>query len=256
MMVNNYHTFSFGDCRLAELGAVIRQRPTHVVAVPDIVFVTTPYHSGDSLLNNGRFNNISLKIPIRTLPALCDKTLQEFEYSLTEWLLSDAGNYKKYRDTYNPSYYRIGAVESIDDVVAVKKNVYETTVTINCKPFMYSDFGEIPIIRSTSGNTIELSLVNPERWDSSPNIKIIGGAGSYTFDVNDITFSATMDSSGEFTIDKENENVYDENHVSINNKTTGIEIPYFRGGTNEISIIRSNGTGAWTVEITPKWRRL
>lgn len=257
MGIENFHTFKYGNRRLADLGAVIRQQPTHVIAAPDIVLTQTPYHSGDVLVDNRRFNNVKLTVPIRAFPPYCVMSRREFAYQLSEWLYATVGTYQEYRDTYNPGYFRMGVVESIKDVVAVKRDVYETEIEFNFKPFMYSDVGNTPLVYTQTENLLDIELENPEKWASAPLIKVTGDAGIYVFDINDSDpFSVTLDSAGTFVIDKDAENVTDGNGNSINHRANGLVIPQFDAGKNEISVSRSYGTGEWTVEIIPRWRRL
>lgn len=243
-----YHTFSFNDIELAEFGAVITQPPKHVIAIPDIELIETPYHSGDIILSNERYKNISFKIPIRAVPMFCNLTVSDFAYKLSEWL--DTKDYGIYRDTYNASYFRYGIVTRIDDITAVEENVYETAITINFKPFLYSDAGTNTIAYSSANNAITATLLNPERWDSEPVIKIIG-SGDFSVIVGDVTLALTG-VNNYIVIDKEQEDVYDSGG-SCNEKISALSLPYLKAGENIISIV---GNSSFTVEITPNWRRL
>lgn len=253
MLIDNFHTFSYNGRRLADLGAVIRQHPRQIFSVPDFNLVKAPYKNGDIIEDNIRFKNVEFKIPIRALPPLCNMEREEFAYSLTSWLLSGKREYKIYRDTYNMGYFRYGIVTNIKPVEEVERNVFETEITINFKPFLYSDVGANVLEYTTSGNSISKTIVNPELWDSEPLITV-EGAGTFTITVNSLP-TVTVISTAGFTIDKPEEDVYTLTKVSCNDKVTGLALPYFQTGTNTISIARTSGTGDWKAKIVPNWRR-
>ncbi len=252
MGIERMHTFSYDGRRLSDFGAVIAQRPTQVVSVRSVDFSDTPFVSGDELLDNGRYENIELSIKIRAVPAFCFKSFTTFCYELTEWL-NTGSEYKIYRDTYNPNYYRLGFVTNISDIVAVYRDVYETTITINCKPFLYSDAGLKTQTFSTTEDNLEIALKNPEKWDSEPVFKITG-AGRYNLIAGNVVMGVIVDDP--LTIDKTKENVYNDLGEPCNNRITGLKIPYLQSGDNEIVVNRISGTGEFSVEVTPNWRRL
>lgn len=254
MSIENFHTFKYNGKRLADLGAVIRQRPTIVYSLPDFEFKETPYKSGDIIIDKKRYKNKSFKIPIKTIPAFCEYDLDGFAYRLSEWLLLEDHGYKIYKDTYNPSYFRYGSVTEISDVIAVKRNVFEADITINFAPYLYSDFGNKTLTYTTAENSLVINLENPEMWSADPIIKITG-LGQYIITVNNQPSMNVSTTTG-FILDKPKEDVYDLQGNSCNNNVVGLAIPYLEAGTNTITITRSVGTDSWNVEITPNWRRM
>ena len=258
-MHDYFHTFYFNGHFLYELGAVIAQPPTHITSMRDINFESIPGRSGDSIVDNGRYTNKTLRFPIRAVPAFCSLSLQEFKYELTEWLQADDYTYKEYRDTYNPGYFRKGIVTEIEQTVAVKYDVYETAITFNFAPFLYNDNGLNKVVYNSTKNAVdavdevEATLENPEMWDSEPVIRIIGN-GSFSCLIGDVTFGIN-NVVDEITIDKPNENVYDKDGVPCNDKITAIKLPSLLSGTNVIRVIGVGDT-EFTLEIIPNWRRL
>lgn len=246
--MHDFHTFSFNGQELSDFGAVIAQRPKYIIAVRDIELSEMPYHSGDAIIDKGRYKNITYKIPIRAVPYFCNLSVREFAYKLSEWL--DTKKYGMYRDTYNPGYFRFGIVTQISEVEAVQKDVYQATIDINFHPFLYRDSGAATKTYTSSNNSVTATLINPEKWDSEPVIKIIG-SGDFTVIIGDVTLALTG-VNGYIIIDKENEDVYDSSG-SCNEKLSALSLPYLKAGTNNISIV---GNSSFSVEITPNWRRL
>lgn len=243
-----FHDFSFNGFKLSELGAVIRQRPTHIISMPSLYFVEKPFKSGDEIINYGRYKNLSYKIPIRALPSFCDLTLEEFTKKLAEWLVTE--NYGIYRDTYNSGCFRYGIVSEISEVISVESDVYECEITFNFQPFLYSDEGQNLLTYLSTNNSINLTLINPETVPSEPTLKIIG-SGNFVMAVNGKNIYLTG-VENYIIIDKKREDVYDSNG-SCNGKINAVELPLLTTGENTISI---TGGSAFTVEITPNWRRL
>ena len=253
MTPDYFHTFSFNGIALSEFGAVIAQKPTHVIAAPDIQLNGIPFSDGDEIEDNGRYSNIEFIIPIRAVPAYCDMDLQTWAYRLKEWL-NATKEYKIYRDTYNLGYFRQAVVTEIDEIQAVKKDVYETKITFSFKPFLYRDGGEQALTYTTTENDYIISLENPEMWESNPIIRI-NGSGTFYLDLNGVEM--TLDVDEQITVDKEQENVFDKTGAPCNDRIIGLKIPKLQVGTNIINIYRSGqSSGEYSVDIIPNWRRL
>ena len=182
------------------------------------------------------------------MPAFCDLTLEEFTRKLAEWLVTE--EYGIYSDSYNNGYFRYGIVTEISDIVGVESDVYETEITFNFQPFLYSDEGQNLLTYLSTNNSISATIINPENVASEPVIKIIG-SGNFTLTINGKNIYLT-NVENFIIIDKPKEDVYDSNG-SCNGKINAVELPFLTAGENTISI---TGGSAFTVEITPNWRRL
>lgn len=249
-MYDYLHTFYYNGHFLHELGAVITQPPTLITPKRDIEFFSIPGKSGDSVIDNARFENKTFRLPIRAVPTFCDLPLQDFKYKLSDWLQAGDCSYKEYRDTYNPGYYRKGIVTEIEETVAVKRDVYETTITFNFDPFLYSREGLTEIAVNSNNYTI----YNRENWSSEPIIKL-NGNGLFTVSINAESFNITLDGT-QITVDKPNENVYyTTTKVDCNDKYSANIIPELKPGVNTIAVETENGTN-FSMSIIPNWRRL
>lgn len=253
--MHDLHTFYFNGHFLHELGAVITQPPTLIAPKRDVEFFSIPGKSGDSIIDNGRYENKTLRFPIRAVPTFCNLSLQDFKYKLSDWLQVGDYNYKEYRDTYNPGYFRKGVVTEIEETVAVERDVYETAVTFNFDPFLYSDAGRQVHTYSSSLITAPAYLQNPEKWESEPIIKVSGN-GMFTVSIGGNSFTITLESSdGEITIDKPSENVYDSDGNDCNGKISAMKLPTLKAGKNKIQLSALNYTD-FAMKIIPNWRRL
>lgn len=252
--MKNFHTFQYNGKYLYELGAVIAQRPQTYISNRDIGFESIPGRSGDIPNDNGRYDNISFQIAIRAVPAFCNLNLQDFTYRLSEWLCVGDYDYKEYRDTYNPGYFRKAVCTDISDVTAVKRDVFETTVTFNCDPFLYSDVGlQTVTYTSNSSHQISAKLLNPEQWHSEPIITV-SGETQLTLAIGGKSVSVVLSEDvNKIIIDKPSENVYDADGNSCNDKVGAMALPYLQPGINTINAI---GLGDFSLKITPNWRRL
>lgn len=251
-MRDYFHTFQFNGRFLYELGAVIAQPPTHITSMRDLNFESIPGRSGDSIIDNGRYENKTLQFPIRAVPAFCDLSLQDFKYKLAEWLQADC-DYKEFRDTYNPGYFRKGIVTQISEVVAVKRDVYETAITFNFEPFLYSDTGLKKITYNFNGGTQTENLFNPEGWASEPIIEITPNQPlMVSLSINGVTVGIEQIDKT-IIIDVPNHNVYDTNGKPCNDVVQAFKLPTLLPGKNKLI---TSGTNSGLIKITPNWRRL
>lgn len=246
--MRNKHDLEFDGQHLSEFGAVLSETPHYTIAIKDIEFTSLPGKSGDIITDNGRYKNKSITYKITSIP-FEQRTEQEFVFKLSEWLMT-AAEYKILRDTYTQGYYRKAVCTSISDPVVEASGMMTIKVTFNCEPFLYSDTGSNKISLVSSSNAVSTTITNPEMWSSEPIIKINGG-GDFTVTVNDISLTIS-DVSNYVTIDKQSEDVYDSNG-SCNDKLSALRLPYFKAGSNSLTI---TGTNSFTVAIVPNWRRL
>lgn len=118
----------------ADYGLLITGEAVYNAPAYDYEFVTIPGRSGDLILDNGRFENITVTYPcaVRDLSRMP---------AIRSWLMSKRG-YIRITDDYNPSEYRLGVViDGISvDPFAAKAGTF--TVSFNCKPQRYLATGD------------------------------------------------------------------------------------------------------------------
>lgn len=113
----------------ADYGLLITGEAVWNGAAYDYQFVEIPGRSGDLVLDNGRFQNITITYPcaVRDLSKMS---------AIRSWLLSKRG-YHRLTDDYNPSEFRMGAVIDGLSVDPFKAGAGTFTVSFNCKPQRY-----------------------------------------------------------------------------------------------------------------------
>lgn len=246
------HDFVFNGQRLSAFGACIVELPHYSIAMRDLSFNSVLGRSGDIITDNNRYKNVELSYKISSIPNN-RMTAQEFIYRLTQWLVS-THEYGILKDTYNTGYFRKAVVMSIESPTATLGGIVSTSVTFNCEPFLYNDNGSVPLKYSTTNGSITATLHNPEQWRSAPIIRIIG-SGDYSVAVSNQTSFSIDNVTDEITIDKTNEDVYDKNGKSCNDKISCLKLPEFPPSSSTVTI-NSTSNNTFTVEITPNWRRL
>lgn len=245
---------AFNGKWLSDIGACITEKPHYTVAMRDLTLSSVLGRSGDVITDNNRYKNIEVVYKISSVPMFCNLSEQEFVYALAEWLLSDH-SYKVLRDTYNRGYFRRAVVTAVATPQVDTSGVVSTTITFNCEPFLYNDTGTQAFAYTGTPNaSLMIDLYNPEQWSSAPIIKIIG-SGTFSVAVaSQAVFTAKVD--GSITIDKANEDVYDGDGNSCNNRISGLRLPSLPPGNSSVQIMPVSVANDYTVEITPNWRRL
>ena len=109
-----------------DYGLLITGEAVWNAAAYDYEFVEIPGRSGDLILDNGRFRNITITYPC----ALHNLGRMQ---SVRSWLSSKRG-YHRITDDYNPGEYRLGVVVDGISVDPFKAQSGTFTVTFNCKP--------------------------------------------------------------------------------------------------------------------------
>lgn len=248
------HTFEFDGKSLSDLGAVIVQRPTLYTPKKDLEFVKLPGKSGDIILDNQRYDNVNFTLPIRSIPAFCKYGSKEFAYKLSDWLITDG--YKVYRDSYNPGYYRKAVVTEISKTVCKFYDVFETNITFNCYPFLFSDRGEITVEKSSSGGSVNFVLINSEFIDSAPIIQIVPLSSSIEVTVTIGQSTVITDEiASAITIDSEEKAIYyTATKNPCNDVVSCLYLPKLTPGENQL-VVSGRNNDSFMVKVVPKWRR-
>jgi phage-related protein len=195
-----------------------------------------PGRNGDVLLNNNRFNNVTVSYDVAF------KNVKSRVAAIKLWLCR--AGYYVLTDTYQPEYFRMAAFSSNLKIDELIENVGQAQISFNCKPFMYSLAGQDTITLTDTG-----TVTNPEAFLSQPYIKITG-TGNVTLHIGSNSYSIVGVSSY-IELDSELMAAY-KGSVLCNDKINFTEFPVLPPGANSIS---------WTgtvskVEIVPRWRTL
>ncbi|MBR1532505.1 MAG: phage tail family protein [Eubacterium sp.] len=231
--------FMFNGRSSDEFGIYVAEKDIHSAPARDQSFISVPGRNGDVLIDNGRYENVTV-----SYTCYC-KNLVDNMYLIKSWLCQSG--YFLLEDSYFPFFYRYAAFASNLKVEELINNVGKFTITFNCKPFQYLVFGllKYTFTNSSTNKTITNSL----EFSALPVIKIYG-TGSGTLHINSRSYALT-DISEYIEINSELMSCYKDDTLQ-NNKINFAEFPYLEPGDNALS-----WTGDITkVEITPNWRTL
>ena len=228
--------FTFDNQKSSDFGLIISQKDIYSAPVPDVSLVPVPGRNGDVLLDNNRFNNITVSYDVAF------RNVKSRASAIKMWLCR--AGYYILTDTYQPAYFRMAAFSSNLKIDELIENVGQAQISFNCKPFMYSFAGQETVTLTDTG-----TVTNPEAFLSQPYIKITG-TGNITLHIGSNSYSITGVSSY-IELDSELMAAY-KGSVLCNDKINFTEFPVLPSGENNIS---------WTgtvskIEIIPRWRTL
>lgn len=239
MIAENINQFCFnGKKSYDDMDLIITETPVFSCPKRDIEFTSVPGRSGDIISDNGRFENVTASYKVAALAD--DFNIELMLRKIKAWLAGAIG-YCKLSDTYDPNYFRYAALDGKIDFTQKLRAIGEGTIKFNCKPFRYSTEGQQAIIL-----THETALYNPEGFESTPHIKIVG-SGDITLYINNTAFSITS-VDGNIEIDGDIMAAYSGTSLQ-NNKIHFTDFPKLAPGKNDISFIGSVSE----IQITPRW---
>lgn len=187
--------FEYAGKRSNNFGLYISGGGTYGAPQRDIETVSIPGRNGDLIIDNGRFNNITV-----TYSAYIRRDFRKLADAARAWLLSQAG-YARLEDTYNPGYYRLGIFTGPLDFATRFLNLGgECDLSFNCKPQRFLKSGEAAIEA-----TGPLQLHNPTLYPALPLIRVYGASGTLTVG-NDIMQISEIDEY--IDIDSDTQNAY------------------------------------------------
>ena len=226
--------FEFNGIKSSNFGLLISDKDIYSAPAPDVSFVSVPGRNGDVLIDNNRFNNVTVSYDVAF------RNVKSRAAAIKLWLCR--AGYFVLTDTYQPTYFRMAAFSSNLKIDELIENVGQAQISFNCKPFMYSLAG-----RETITLTEPETVTNPEAFAALPYIKITGG-GDITLFIGNRSYSIRSVESY-IELDSELMAAY-KGSVLCNDKINFTEFPVLPSGESNIS-----WTGAVTqVEITPRWR--
>ena len=227
-------SFTFNGQSSSDFGLIISGKDIYSAPTPDVSFVSVPGRNGDVLIDNSRFNNVTVSYDVAF------RNAKSRAAAIKLWLCR--AGYFVLTDTYQPAYFRMAAFSSNLKIDELIENVGHAQISFNCKPFMYSFAGQ-----ETITLTEPWTVINPEAFLCLPYIKIIGSGditlfiGAHAYAVRSVESYVELDS--ELMV------AY-KGSVLCNDKINFTEFPVLPPGESNIS-----WTGAVTqVEIVPRWR--
>ena len=127
-------SFYLNGERSADHGLFISGDAVYNAPAYDYEVIQIPGRNGDLVMDNGRFNNITVTYPAFVTDVA---NLQD----IRQWLLKNRG-YQRIEDEYNPTEYRMGYFSGDFDVNVFANRAGSFELTFNCKPQRFLTIGE------------------------------------------------------------------------------------------------------------------
>lgn len=227
--------FEYSGKRSCDFGIYISGSGTYNFPERDCETVSIPGRSGDLIIDNGRFKNISV-----TYPSFVRHKFKEYTDQARMWLMQST-TYQRLEDSYNPERFRIGRfVGPTDWEMRALNKSGECNLVFDCKPQWFLKSGEYPIEAAT-----ELQLYNPTLFEALPLIRVYGTDG-YLYVGNNVIQLTSID--GYVDIDSDTENAFKES-VNCNGNIIVSDFPVLAAGQTNIKV-EGNIT---KFEVIPRW---
>lgn len=257
------HSFTYNGTDLRTLGFFIATSPKYQIAKRNFDFTSIYGKNGGVITDNGVFDNVEMPFEVNSYPYIVpNESNAELVRAFAEWLTVWDGEYKIFRDTYNPGYFTKAICTGIEPIEEVAPLCLSTTINFSRVPFWYSDLGQ-EIIRPnlTSTQTAEIEIYNPENYTAEPKITIINEGSTVnalTLTVNGGQTLNILDTSYDrIILDSVTQSAYFNNYKNLaNSRISCVKFPELKSGWNVIKL-SATATGAFSaVEIVPNFRRL
>lgn len=243
--------FSFNGVSLSSFGGRIIKAPRHTIATRDKTFTKIYGQSGDELIDNGSYNNVTFSVEIGFFTFVSQQTAQQLASAIINWLAPLQDGYYVYRDSENTGYFTRAALVNFDQVEQEMRTFLKATLTFNRVPFWYSDSGTHGITFNNQG-----VFANPENYPSEPVLNLTyTGSGTVpvriTFNGSPIKITMGVTPLNNQIIDgvqKQHYRVENGNKIYLSNVLPPDLVP----GDNIIAF----STSQVICTLTPNWRRL
>ncbi len=165
-MTFNLPFLNFNGLSSQDFGLMVAEKNSFNGAERDVEFISVPGRSGDLVLDNGRYKNITVSYKL----VLINKTPYAFRTlarKIKSWLLEKPGYFKLW-DSYEPEYFRLAAYSGGADIEHEFEQLGSVTLNFNCKPFLYAFKGQTALdITDKKG----LYIYNSESVVAKPEIR-------------------------------------------------------------------------------------
>lgn len=163
-----YKALKFDGVSSRTYGVYITGEAVYNAPERDVEMITIPGRSGSFALDNGRFENITVKYPA----GIFAETEADFRDAISEFrnFLCSRKGYVRLQDEYNPNEYRMAVYKSGLEVEPAMLKAGEFEITFDCKPQRWLTSGEVKQTIANSGDTI----TNPTLFEASPLLEVEG----------------------------------------------------------------------------------
>lgn len=226
--------FEYAGKRSRDFGIYISGSGAFNAPERDMEAVSIPGRSGDLLIDNGRFKNITV-----IYPAYIHEHFKVLSATSRTWLLSQRG-YARLEDTYNPDFFRMGVfLGPLDFDMRFQNWGGECELSFNCKPQRFLKIGDEMVEK-----TGPVTLYNPTAFVALPLIRVYGTSGTLMVGNRILQISAI---DGYMDIDSDTQNAF-KGTQNCNDKISG-NFPELPEGPTGISF----SGGITKIGIKPRW---
>lgn len=232
------NNLKYNSVNSLDVGVAISGEGSYDAPSRDQTSYTIPGRNGTLIVDNGRYNNITI-----SYPAFVMTDFPTSAADIRKWLLTPTG-YCRLEDDYHTDEFRLAIFSGTIgfDTTAYNKHA-EFTIKFNAKPQRFLKTGE-----TVTTCTASDSITNPTDFVALPLIAVAGtGSGTLSINGTTVTFE---DLPGSIVLDCDTQNAY-SGYDPANNLMTG-SFPYLSPGANGVTF----SGGITSVEITPRWWRI
>ena len=203
-------------------------------ASKDMESVKVLGRSGELIINNNRYNNITLKVLVYVT-----QNMKANMDAMRHYLESCHG-YKTYSEALTSGEYRMASFSNMF-VPDEYDNIAGTIVLeFNCMPQRWLTSGQSFVSFTADG-----SISNPTLFDAKPLLRVYG-SGQIGVGTETLTLSQAGDAYVD--IDCESMNAY-EGSTNMNQYLQVTDFPVLKPGSNGLTL----GTGITKIEVMPRW---
>ena len=212
------NSFIFGDVNSVNYGVWLTGSGTFSAPERDVEMVPVPGRNGDLIIDNGRWNNITVTYPANIPHGFDDK------FSAFRSAMCRQRGYQRLEDTYHPDEYRLASFSDgfIPETIPLNRGG-EFDIVFNCKPQRFLKAGDKPI-------------------QLMPTRSVASTAYSHLIPANgDISFTVHCPDDDGFLL---NINEYDEN----GDDTGGAAFSVNNGDSH--TVVLDEGAVKWQIDIS------
>jgi phage-related protein len=168
------NSITFGGINSADFGIYISGEGVFNAPKRDAEMIEIPGRNGAFVLDNGRFENITVTYPAFNFESDYDTFVQNLS-DFRNAICAQVG-YQRLTDTFHPDEYRMAAYVEGLEIKPIKYNTAsQFDIVFDCKPQRWLTSGE-EAVTVESGDT----LTNPTRFEAGPMLEV-EGYGSVQF---------------------------------------------------------------------------
>lgn len=233
------NTFTLGGKCSADYGIIMMKPPALVGAERDVERHSIAGRSGDIIMDNGRYKNVTVPYECVLIPP-DDMGFRAAAIQVVDFLRPTSA-YKRLENTYDALHYRLARVASAISVESIVEQAGTFKIQFDCVPQRYLIEGETEISMTAAG-----TLVNPTTEDALPLITVFGsGEGTLVIGNRNVVINE-LDSV--MILDCKNQNAY-YGTTNLNGTIKAQPFPVLVPGENAISWTG----GVTSIRIVPRW---